>query len=134
MFLGRPYLLLLLLAVMALSTASCADVDYRPDTRKCDGNVFYWCYRYEWRKTECREAAPYCDARKSCLARPDNTGPTDGGGETTGGEDASASCTTGEQTCIGNNLYKCMDASWRIITCPDEMPVCDEEQGCIETP
>ena len=125
----RPWTLLLF-AITAAMAVSCTDVECKPNTRKCDGNTFYWCYHYEWRKTECRDHAPYCDSTKGCLPRQDNVGPSDGGG----GEDASSSCTDDEQTCIGNNLYKCMNETWRIITCPEDLPVCDEDRGCIAAP
>ena len=132
MVLRKPVTPFLLLAMAAFPLISCVDVECRPDTRKCDGNVFYWCYHYEWRKTECQDTAPYCDSRKGCLPRQDNLGPTPEDG--TGGEDASSTCTDGEQTCIGNNLYKCINSTWRIITCPADLPVCDEEHGCMQAP
>lgn len=129
MILRRPWAFLFF-SMTAATAVSCADVECKPNTRKCEKNVFYWCYHYEWLITPCEGTAPYCDSKKGCLPSPDNVGPSDGGG----GEDASSTCSDDEQTCIGNNLYKCMDSTWRIITCPEELPVCDEEQGCIAAP
>ncbi len=118
----NPFLTTLLSCVAALTAFSCADTECTPGQTKCEDNVFHACRNYEWKTVVCENNAPICDDKRGCLQRSDSTDPPP----------STTKCDNGQQMCVANTFYKCSaNQVWNIIPCPQSLPICDDNLGCI---